>query len=103
MGKIRVKAKSKSDGIVDVKCLVSHPMETGRRKDKKTGKNHPEHFIQNLTVSINGKIMVDADINSSVSKNPYFRFRVKGTKGDKVDISWKDNKGKTASKKTKVR
>ncbi|MBT7047566.1 MAG: thiosulfate oxidation carrier complex protein SoxZ, partial [Gammaproteobacteria bacterium] len=33
---IKLRAKSKK-GVVTVKCLMNHPMETGLRKDKKTG------------------------------------------------------------------
>ena len=42
---IKVRAKVK-DGITVVKALITHPMETGLRKDKKTGKKIPAHFIQ---------------------------------------------------------
>ncbi len=44
---IKVRAKVKK-GEAKVKCLISHPMETGLRKDKKTGKLIPAHFIQEV-------------------------------------------------------
>ncbi len=94
MSKVKVRAKEKG-GAVDVKCLLSHPMETGNRKDKKTGDKIPAHFIQELTLEANGKVVVNGNINSAVSKNPYFRFKYKGAKGDTVKISWKDNKGES--------
>lgn len=96
MAKVKVRAKEK-DGHVDVKCLLSHPMETGNRKDKKTGKKIPAHFIQELIIEANGKAVVNGNINSSVSKNPYFRFKYKGAKGDTVKVTWKDNKGESDS------
>ena len=34
-------------GLVTVKALVKHPMETGQRKDK-SGNKIPEHFIQQI-------------------------------------------------------
>jgi sulfur-oxidizing protein SoxZ len=69
-------------------------METGLRKDAKTGQLVPAHFIQEVAATINGAAVLNAEIGGGVSKNPYLGFRVKGAKaGDKVVVSWSDNKG----------
>ena len=100
--KIRIRAKMKGDAA-EVKALMSHPMETGLRKDKKTGKKIPAHFIQNLTVEHNGKSVLDALWGPAVSANPYLSFKFKGAaKGDSVKISWTDNTGKSDSHTVKV-
>jgi sulfur-oxidizing protein SoxZ len=84
-------------GFTDVRVLMNHPMETGQRKDS-DGKLVPTHFIQNLTVKVNGKLVVDAQISQAVSRNPVFSFRLKGgAKGDKVEVAWVDNKGDSNS------
>jgi sulfur-oxidizing protein SoxZ len=84
-------------GFTDIRVLMTHPMETGQRKDP-DGKLVPLHFIQNITVKVNGKTVVDSQISQAVSRNPVFSFRVKGgAKGDKVEVSWLDNKGDTNS------
>lgn len=83
------------DGVTDIRVLMNHPMETGQRKDS-SGKVIPLHFIQNLTVKVNGKTVIEGQISQAVSRNPVFSFRVKGGKsGDKIEISWLDNKGDT--------
>jgi sulfur-oxidizing protein SoxZ len=70
-------------------------METGQRKDS-DGKLVPLHFIQNITVKLNGKTVIEGEISQAVSRNPVFSFRVKGgAKGDKVEVSWLDNTGET--------
>ena len=80
-------------GFTDVRVLMSHPMETGQRKDA-SGKVVPLHFIQNVTVKVNGKTVVESQISQAISRNPVFSFRVKGgAKGDKVEVSWLDNTG----------
>ena len=89
--KVKIKAKLKGD-IVTVKCLISHPMETGLRKDKKTGKLIPANFISEVVAEVAGKPVFIGNYNSSVSKNPYLAFKFKGAKGDVVKITWKDNK-----------
>ena len=84
-------------GFTDVRVLMNHPMETGQRKDA-DGKLVPMHFIQNLTVKVNGKLVVDAQISQAVSRNPVFSFRLQGgAKGDKIEVAWVDNQGESNS------
>jgi sulfur-oxidizing protein SoxZ len=86
----------------DVRVLMSHPMETGQRKGS-DGNLVPAHFIQNVTVKVNGKVVVDGQISQAVSRNPVFSFRLKGgAKGDKIEVSWLDNKGETDSTEATV-
>ena len=90
---IKVRAREK-DGVTTVKALMSHPMETGARKDAKTGKLVPAHFIQEVTCEHRGNTVLNAHWGGGVSKNPYFSFKFKGAKkGDEIKLSWLDNKG----------
>jgi len=90
---IRIRAKIKGN-VTEVKALMSHAMETGLRKDKKTGKKIPAHFIKEVVCEHNGKNVLTADWSVAVSKNPYLSFKFKGAKqGDNVKISWTDNMG----------
>jgi sulfur-oxidizing protein SoxZ len=83
------------NGYTDVRVLMTHPMETGQRKDP-DGKLIPMHFIQNLTVKVNGKTVVEGETSQAVSRNPVFTFRIKGgATGDKVEVSWVDTEGET--------
>jgi sulfur-oxidizing protein SoxZ len=89
---MRIRATSK-DGITNVKVLMSHEMETGQRKDG-AGKIVPAHFIQNVTATYNGKTVLSAQWGPAVSKNPFLEFNFKGgQKGDKIQVTWTDNKG----------
>ena len=82
-------------GVTEVRVLMSHPMETGQRKDA-DGKLLPMHFIQNVTVKLNGRTVMEGDTSQAVSRNPVFSFRLKGgAKGDKIEVSWLDNLGET--------
>ncbi|HVJ12745.1 MAG TPA: thiosulfate oxidation carrier complex protein SoxZ [Burkholderiales bacterium] len=87
-GPMRIRATIAS-GYTDVRVLMTHPMTTAQS-------GQPLHFIQNLTVKQNGKPVVEAEISQAVSRNPVFSFRLKGgAKGDKIEVSWLDNKGET--------
>ena len=90
---IKLKAKEQ-DGEVTVKALITHPMETGQRKDKKTGEKIPAHFIQEVVCEHGGKTVMTAQWSGGVSKNPYITFKFKGgANGDPIKLSWTDNKG----------
>jgi sulfur-oxidizing protein SoxZ len=100
---IRLRASIKDD-VATVKALITHPMETGLRKDKKTGQMVPAHFIQAVTGKHNGKDVIVAEWGPAVSKNPYLSFVFAGAKaGDTVDLTWTDNLGGTESETTKVK
>ena len=89
---MRIRASVK-DGITEVKVLMSHEMETGQRKDSQ-GKVIPAWHIQNVTATWNGKTVLTAQWGPAIAKNPFLSFRFKGgAKGDKVAITWVDNRG----------
>lgn len=103
MASIKMRAKADGD-ITTVKALISHPMETGSRKDKKTGKLIPAHFIQEVTCEHNGTAVMTAYWGAAISKNPYLSFRFKGGKaGDTLKLNWVDNTGKTDSSETAIK
>ena len=100
---IRIRAQLKK-GATTVKALMSHPMETGNRKNKKTGKKIPAHYIQEVKCVHNGKDVLTALWGPAISKNPYLSFKFSGgAKGDKIDISWVDNKGEKSSASAKIK
>lgn len=99
---IKMRATLKGD-VVEVKAVMNHTMETGMRKDPASGEVVPAHFVRQVTATLNGKTVMDAQWGPSVSKNPVMGFRVKGAKaGDKVAIKAVDNKGETLSGETTV-
>ncbi len=100
---MRVQAKTK-DGVTEVKALINHPMETGQRKDSKTGELIPAHFIQEITCEYQGKVVMNALWSGGVSKNPYLAFKFKGGEsGETVKLSWQDNKGESDSLEVQIR
>ena len=98
---MKIRATLKGD-TADVRVLMNHPMETGQRKDG-VGTIIPLHFIQEVTVKLNGRTVVEGQIGQAVSRTPVFSFRVKGAKsGDTVEISWLDNKVATNKTETAI-
>ncbi|WP_313299698.1 thiosulfate oxidation carrier complex protein SoxZ [Diaphorobacter sp.] len=98
---MRIRAQASGDKAT-VRVLMSHEMETGQRKDA-SGQVIPAWFIQDVTASLNGKQVFRAEWGPAVSKNPFLQFNVKGAKaGDKLSVTWKDNKGETRTDEATV-
>jgi sulfur-oxidizing protein SoxZ len=89
---MRIRANLVGDST-EVKVLMSHQMETGQRKDAQ-GKVIPAWFIQNVAVTHDGKTVLSAQWGTAISQNPFLAFKFKGgAKGDKVQVTWTDNRG----------
>ncbi len=98
---MRIRAQAAGDKTT-VRVLMSHEMETGLRKDA-AGKVIPAWFIQEVSAAHNGKPVLTAQWGPSISKNPFLQFVVKGAKaGDKITLSWVDNKGDKRSDEATV-
>jgi sulfur-oxidizing protein SoxZ len=98
---MRIRAQSAGDKAT-IRVLMSHEMETGLRKDA-AGKTVPAWYIQEVSATLNGKSVMTAQWGPSVSKNPFLQFAIKGAKaGDKVGVTWVDNKGDKRSDEATV-
>jgi sulfur-oxidizing protein SoxZ len=83
-------------GNTEVRVLMTHPMTTAQS-------GQPLHFIQNITVKLNGTAVIEAEVSQAVSRNPVFSFRLKGgAKGDRIEVAWLDNKGESSKIETAV-
>lgn len=93
---------AENDGIVTVRVLMAHEMESGQRKDA-AGVPIPAWHIQEVEARHNGVVVMSAQWGPAVSKNPYLQFGFKGgRKGDRITVSWKDNRGDTRSDEATV-
>ena len=98
---MRIRAQAAGDKTT-VRVLMAHEMETGQRKDA-AGKVIPAWFIQEVSAQLNGKTVLTAQWGPSVAKNPFLQFVVKGAKaGDKIGVSWVDNRGDKRSDEATV-
>lgn len=89
---MRIRAQAQGEKTT-VRVLVSHEMESGQRRDA-AGKLIPAWFIQSISATHDGKTVMSAQWGPAVSKNPFMQFAFKGGKaGDKVVVSWVDNRG----------
>ncbi len=102
--KPRVKAPKKADKgeVVTIKTLISHKMETGLRKDRKTGEMIPRQIINKFVAKFDGEEIFSVDIDPAISANPYFQFSMKAEKSGEFEFVWADDNGEQYSKKSKL-
>lgn len=100
--KIRVPESAKKGEPIQVRTLILHPMETGLRKDPKTGEKIPAHFIQQVTADFNGKTVMNADWGVGISKNPFLAFYIKPEESGTLKVTFTDNKGGSWSEEAKI-
>ena len=100
---MRIRATEKN-GLVDVKMLMKHIMETGQRKDG-DGNVIPAWYIETVQAQVGGKSVFRAQFGPAVSKDPFLHFVLDqvASKGDEITITWKDNKGESRTDSTKIR
>ena len=98
---MRIRAQAAGDKTT-VRVLMSHEMESGQRRDA-AGKLVLAWHINEVSASHNGKVVMTAEWGPAVSKNPFLQFVVKGAKvGDKIAVTWKDNKGESRTDEATV-
>lgn len=101
--KIRMKAVKTDEGT-QVTAILKHPMETGKRKDPKTGEIIAAHYITEVICQHKGKEILAIDMGPSVSKDAKIKFAFEGgRKGEPVSIAWIDNRGEKGYGESKIR
>ncbi len=100
--RVRVPKTAKKGEIITIKSLISHKMETGRRKDSKTGELIPRQIINKFVCNFNGKQVFASDWHPAVSANPFMAFNFKAEESGEFEFVWTDDDGSTYSKKASL-
>ena len=90
--KVKVPKSAKAGEVVSLKTLISHPMESGQRKDK-DGKVIPRSIINRFTCDFNGQNVVDVTLEPAISTNPYIEFDAKVDAAGEFKFTWYDDDG----------
>ena len=91
--RVKVPSKATAGEVITIKTLINHTMESGQRKDKKTGELIPRKIINKFDVTFNGKPVITVNLEPAVSANPYFEFTMKVPETGKVHFEWVDDDG----------
>ena len=100
--RVKVPKKAAAGDVITIKTLISHKMESGRRKDKKTGELVPRKIINAFKADFNGTTVFEAALEPSVSANPYIQFTTKVMAGGEFHFSWTDDDGSVYETKKSI-
>lgn len=98
--RVKVPKSAKPGEVITIKCLITHPMESGQRKDK-DGNVIPRSIINRLTCDLNGQNVIDVTLEAAISTNPYFEFTAKVDAAGDFQFTWYDDDG-SVYKETKA-
>ena len=99
--RLRVPTTAKKGELIEVKTLITHPMETGQRKDA-AGKLVPRLIVNTLTVTYNGKPVLNARLEPAVAANPYLSFFVKVEESGTLKFTWTDDNKQSWTAESKI-
>ena len=91
--RVKVQDSAKKGEIVQIKTLFPHIMETGRRRDKKSGELIPRKIINRFECHYNGKMVFATDLHPAVSANPYISFHLRADASGPVEFRWVEDGG----------
>ena len=99
--RLKVPKEAKKGEIVEIKTLLSHPMETGQRKDT-SGNVIPRKIISKFSAEFNGKPVFAADIEPAVAANPYLQFTAKVEESGTFKFTWTDDDDTVTTAEEKI-
>jgi sulfur-oxidizing protein SoxY len=89
LGKMRLRVDDplSSGQSALAQLMISHPNDSGLAMDQLT----PPHFVRSVEVRYGGKLIMNADLDFSISENPNFRFYFTPGGGEDLDAKVIDN------------
>ncbi|MFD2739931.1 thiosulfate oxidation carrier complex protein SoxZ [Sulfitobacter aestuarii] len=90
--RVKVPKSAEAGEVITIKTLISHPMESGQRKDD-DGNVIPRSIINRFTCDFNGENVIDVKMEPAMSTNPYFEFEAKVPEAGDFTFKWYDDDG----------
>lgn len=79
--------------VVELRVLVSHPMETGYRRDA-DGRMLPRDLIRRFRCRCDGETVIEAELHAAVAANPYLAFWLQVGEGPgRLEFEWEGDNG----------
>jgi sulfur-oxidizing protein SoxZ len=90
--RIRVPRDATAGETITIKTLISHPMESGQRKDS-DGNTIPRSIINRFTCDFNGENVIDVTFEPAISTNPFLEFQAVVPEAGTFTFTWYDDDG----------
>ena len=93
---INVPARAKRGEIIELKTLISHPMETGYRVGTNGGLIARD-IITRFTCTYNGEEIFRAELSPAIAANPFIAFFTTATESGTIAFRWSGDNGFSAT------
>ena len=98
---INVPKLAKKGDVLEIKCLISHPMESGYRVGY-NGALIPRDIIQTFSCTYNGEEIFRAELSPAIAANPFFSFFTRATESGTIAFRWQGDNGFTAEETAEI-
>jgi sulfur-oxidizing protein SoxZ len=90
--RVRAPSSAAKGEIIEIKTLITHPMETGLRKDS-AGNPIPRKIIHAFSCRYGGRLVFSVDLREAVAANPYMEFYLRAEESGPLDFAWQEDGG----------
>jgi sulfur-oxidizing protein SoxZ len=90
--RVQVPGAAAKGEVFQVRSLISHPMETGLRRDPQ-GNVVPRKIINKFICRYNGFVVFGADLHEAVAASPYIEFHLRATESGRLEFVWEEDGG----------
>ena len=90
--RLRVPASAAAGEVIEIRTMISHPMESGHRLDG-DGNPIPRLIITDMVATFNGEEVFRAVWGSGIAANPYQAFMLKVDEPGELEVVWQDEAG----------
>jgi sulfur-oxidizing protein SoxZ len=98
---ISVPARARRGEIIEIKTLVSHPMETGYRRTQ-LGARIPRDIIRLFVCTYNGTEIFRAELHPAIAANPFIVFPTVATESGTLTFQWTGDNGFSATESAAI-
>ena len=98
---INVPAQARRGEVIEIKTLISHPMETGFRRTQ-LGAVIPRDIITRFVCTYNGAEIFRAEIHPAISANPFIVFTTVATESGTIEFHWTGDNGFSATQSAAI-
>jgi len=89
---INLPKTAKPGAVIEIKTLISHPMETGYRPGP-DGRLIPRNIITEFVCTYDGEEVFRADLSPASAANPYLTFTTVATTSGTLRFTWTGDNG----------
>ena len=98
---INVPKTAKRGDVIEIKALLSHPMETGYRHDE-VGRAVPRDIINLFVCKYNDVEVFRAELFPAIAANPFLTFSTIATESGTLSFEWTGDNGFTATESVNI-